>query len=81
VGQSPWGPGTLLTLAFPRWCCCVSAGNGPRLPHADFWSALPGLVGDGFYFSFVRCFGLRSGAAAPYKAVNNPSSAGGYGSL
>ena len=53
----------------------------PRIPHAEFWTSIPGLVSDGFAFTF-SCFGLLS-RKKNYAAMTNVQSdnAGGYGAL
>jgi len=58
------------------------------LPQAEFWHSLPGLISDGFKFTFVDCFGARSGSVSrgvvstgsteSYKPVASKS---GYGAL
>jgi hypothetical protein len=40
-----------------------------QLPNATFWSSLPGLVGDGFKFAFVDCFGASGGAKVAYSTA------------
>ena len=81
--------GVLLLVFFFSALAYLAAGMAinyhktsvPRIPHAEFWTSIPGLVSDGFAFTF-SCFGLLS-RKKNYAAMTNVQSdnAGGYGAL
>eukprot|EP00730_Choanoeca_flexa_P009376 TRINITY_DN12638_c0_g1_i1.p1 TRINITY_DN12638_c0_g1~~TRINITY_DN12638_c0_g1_i1.p1 ORF type:complete len:898 (+),score=250.52 TRINITY_DN12638_c0_g1_i1:149-2695(+) len=55
------------------------ASGTPAIPHAAFWTSLPGLVSDGCYFSLCRCFGYGGNSGSG--SYTNIQSSGGYGAV
>merc|ERR1712146_139159 len=52
--------------------------RGPQIPHAKFWSQVPGLISDGVFFTFCQCCGMRA-SRAHYSSLNDENA--NYGSL
>ncbi|EGD81517.1 hypothetical protein PTSG_11853 [Salpingoeca rosetta] len=81
--------GVLLLIAFFGGLAYLAAGmvfnyqrsGVPRIPHAEFWTSLPGLISDGFAFT-LSGFGLF-GRSRKYAAMTNvaETDTSSYGAL